>query len=122
MRPIKNAKKIDYNLIKVFDMVITEGNATRAARKLDVTPAAISQALLRLQRLYSEELFIRTRQGLVPSSKGKSLHQVFRQAIESIENTFYDKTYVQESNELTVLGSDITENYYFPALHGYHAA
>lgn len=116
MRPIKNAKKIDYNLIKVFDMVITEGNATRAARRLDVTPAAISQALLRLQSLYGEELFIRIRQGLVPSSKGKSLHQVFRQAIESIENTFYDKTYVQESNELTVLGSDITENYYFPAL------
>ncbi|WP_394183482.1 hypothetical protein, partial [Salmonella enterica] len=28
MRPIKNAKKIDYNLIKVFDTVITEGNAT----------------------------------------------------------------------------------------------
>ncbi|EAT9032270.1 LysR family transcriptional regulator, partial [Salmonella enterica] len=27
MRPIKNAKKIDYNLIKVFDTVITEGNA-----------------------------------------------------------------------------------------------
>ncbi|MDI7892992.1 hypothetical protein MJN57_23920, partial [Salmonella enterica subsp. enterica serovar Anatum] len=24
MRPIKNAKKIDYNLIKVFDTVITE--------------------------------------------------------------------------------------------------
>ncbi|EHB1774574.1 LysR family transcriptional regulator, partial [Salmonella enterica subsp. enterica serovar Typhimurium] len=23
MRPIKNAKKIDYNLIKVFDTVIT---------------------------------------------------------------------------------------------------
>ncbi len=37
MRPIKNAKKIDYNLIKVFDTVITEGNATRAARKLDVS-------------------------------------------------------------------------------------
>ncbi|ELL0181878.1 LysR family transcriptional regulator [Salmonella enterica] len=116
MQPIKNAKKIDYNLIKVFDMVITEGNATRAARRLDVTPAAISQALLRLQNLYGEELFIRTRKGLVPSSKGKSLHQVFRQAIESIESTLYDKTYVQESNELIVLGSDITENYYFPAL------
>lgn len=92
MRPIKNAKKIDYNLIKVFDTVITEGNATRAARKLDVTPAAISQALLRLQNLYGEELFIRTRKGLVPSSKGKSLHQIFRQAIESIESTLCDKT------------------------------
>ncbi|AJB00688.2 LysR family transcriptional regulator [Salmonella enterica subsp. enterica serovar Kiambu] len=116
MRPIKNAKKIDYNLIKVFDTVITEGNATRAARKLDVTPAAISQALLRLQNLYGEELFIRTRKGLVPSSKGKSLHQVFRQAIESIESTLCDKTDAQESNELIVLGGDITENYYFPAL------
>lgn len=54
MRPIKNAKKIDYNLIKVFDTVITEGNATRAARKLDVTPAAISQALLRLQNFMAK--------------------------------------------------------------------
>ncbi len=76
MRPIKMLK-IDYNLIKVFDTVITEGNATGAARKLDVTPAAISQALLRLQNLYGEELFIRTRKGLVPSSKGKSLHPYF---------------------------------------------
>ncbi|EAA3836397.1 LysR family transcriptional regulator [Salmonella enterica] len=116
MQPIKNARKIDYNLIKVFDMVITEGNATRAARKLDVTPAAVSQALLRLQNLYGEELFIRTRKGLIPSRKGKSLHHVFRQAIESIESTLYDKTYTQESNELIVLGSDITENYYFSAL------
>ncbi|KAF0655319.1 hypothetical protein L245_07105, partial [Salmonella enterica subsp. enterica serovar Worthington str. BCH-4719] len=66
-------------LIKVFDTVITEGNATRAARKLDVTPAAISQALLRHKDFVNEEeLFIRTRKGLVPSSKGKSLHQVFR--------------------------------------------
>ncbi len=87
-----------------------------AARKLDVTPAAISQALLRLQNLYGEELFIRTRKGLVPSSKGKSLHRVFRQAIESIESTLCDKTDAQESNELIVLGGDITENYYFPAL------
>lgn len=75
-----------------------------------------SQALLRLQNLYGEELFIRTRKGLVPSSKGKSLHRVFRRAIESIESTLCDKTDAQESNELIVLGGDITENYYFPAL------
>ncbi len=99
----------------MFDTVITEGNATRAARKLDVTPAAISQALLRLQNLYGEELFIRTRKGLVPSSKGKSLHRI-SPAIESIESTLCDKTDAQDSNELIVLGSDITENYYFPAL------
>ncbi|ECG8588599.1 LysR family transcriptional regulator [Salmonella enterica subsp. salamae] len=116
MQSIKNGKKIDYNLIKVFDMVITEGNASRAAQKLEVTPAAVSQALLRLQKLYGEELFIRTRKGLIPSRKGKSLHLVFRQAIESIDSTLYDKTHDKESNELIILGGDMVENYYFPAL------
>lgn len=52
MQPIKNARKIDYNLIKVFDMVITEGNATRAARKLDVTPAAV------FKRFFAYKIFM----------------------------------------------------------------
>lgn len=68
MKKKNGVKEFDYNLIKVLDAVITAGNATRASRQLQVTPAAITLAIQRLQQTYNEELFIRTREGLMPNT------------------------------------------------------
>lgn len=104
---------LDFNLIKVFDAVITEGNASRAAKKLEVTPAAVSHALVRIQTIYEEELFIRTRDGLVPTMAGKDLHQVFRQVITAIDATLNNPQHAKEDNEIVIIGGDIIESYYF---------
>lgn len=40
-------KSFDYNLIKILDAVILSGNAAMAAKKLGITPAAVSLALKR---------------------------------------------------------------------------
>ncbi|MCU6173804.1 LysR family transcriptional regulator [Citrobacter cronae] len=111
----KHYHNLDFNLIKVFDAVITEGNATRAAKKLEVTPAAVSHALVKLQKIYEEDLFIRTRDGLVPTVAGKDLHQVFRQVITAIDATLNQQQHTKEDNEIIVLGGDIIESYYFSA-------
>lgn len=47
-------KSFDYNLIKILDAVILSGNAAMAAKKLGITPAAVSLALKRLQSYYPE--------------------------------------------------------------------
>lgn len=109
----KHYQNLDFNLIKVFDAVITEGNATRAAQKLEVTPAAVSHALVRLHTIYEEDLFIRTRDGLVPTVAGKDLHQVFRQVISAIDATLNSQHHAKEDNEIIILGGDIIESYYF---------
>ncbi|MFP2467529.1 LysR family transcriptional regulator [Pseudescherichia vulneris] len=49
------SRDFDYNLIKVLDAVISAGNASKAAKQLSVTPAAVSLALNRLQLFYNED-------------------------------------------------------------------
>lgn len=59
-------KSFDYNLIKILDAVILSGNAAMAAKKLGITPAAVSLALKLLQSYYPEELFSRGKGGSSP--------------------------------------------------------
>ena len=61
-------KDFDYNLIKTLDAVISAGNAAKAAKKTWITPSAVSLAR-RLQGYYQEELFVRGKDGLLPTAK-----------------------------------------------------
>ncbi len=59
-------KSFDYNLIKILDAVILSGNAAMAAKKLGITPAAVSLALKRLQSYYPEECLAEGKAGSSP--------------------------------------------------------
>ncbi|WP_414166017.1 LysR family transcriptional regulator [Superficieibacter sp. BNK-5] len=110
-------KHFDYNLIKVLDAVISAGNATKASKRLSVTPAAISLALSRLQSFYQQELFVRSKDGLVPTAKALEIHQAFRQAMALVNDTFVPEETSTRSQKITVLGSEIAENYYLSQLY-----
>ncbi|WP_426445919.1 LysR family transcriptional regulator [Siccibacter colletis] len=112
-------KDFDLNLIKVFDAVISAGNATRASKRLQVTPAAISQALQRLQNAYNEELFIRTREGLAPTSRAREIHSAYSQVLDIVASTLEQPPRPGVMQELTILGNDINEQYYFSQLFDY---
>lgn len=81
-------KSFDYNLIKILDAVILSGNAAMAAKKLGITPAAVSLALKRLQSYYPEELFSRGKGGLIPTAKAVDIHQNFSQVMKLVDDTF----------------------------------
>lgn len=108
-------KDFDYNLIKVFDATIATGNATRASHHLSVTPAAVSLALQRLQAFYKEELFTRSRNGLVPTARAKELHRSFSQAMELIHHTFHLQDDTQQ-REIRILGNESVEGFYLSVL------
>lgn len=110
-------KEFDYNLIKILDAVISAGNAAKAAKKLSVTPAAISLALTRLQSFYPEELFIRGKEGLVPTAKAVEIHQSFRQVMALINGTFVAEKENSHGTEVTILGGEIVESYYLSQLN-----
>lgn len=110
-------KDFDYNLIKILDAVISAGNATKAAKRLSITPAAVSLALRRLQNHYQEELFVRGKEGLLPTAKAIEIHHHFRQVMELINGTFHPPASKEESAQITVLGSDTIESYYFSQLY-----
>nr|WP_081442356.1 LysR family transcriptional regulator [Citrobacter rodentium] len=110
-------KEFDYNLIKVLDAVISAGNVTKASKRLAVTPAAVSIALTRLQGFYNEALFVRGRSGLIPTMKALEIHERFCQAIDLIKLTLTPQKQSAERNKITILGGDITENYYLSQLY-----
>lgn len=111
-------KDFDYNLIKILDAIISAGNAVKAAKKLGITPAAVSLALKRLQNHYQEDLFVRGKEGLLPTAKAIEIHQNFRQAMELVDDTFQVNSGKSEDAHITILGGDVVESYYLSQLYG----
>ncbi|ELQ6216681.1 LysR family transcriptional regulator [Cronobacter dublinensis] len=116
MKKKNGASEFDYNLIKVFDAVITAGNAARASRQLQVTPAAITLAIQRLQQTYNEELFIRTREGLTPTPRAQEIHRAYSKAMDIINATFDRAASTPSRYEMKITGDDVSEQYYFSQL------
>lgn len=64
---INNIKRLDGGLLLVFRELLRHRQATRAGRRLGLTPSAISHALRRLRDLFDDPLFIRRPHGLEPT-------------------------------------------------------
>ena len=71
----------DLNLLRVFSALLEEGAAGRAAIRLGVTQPAVSAALGRLRRLYSDPLFERTGRGLRPTARANELAPLVEEAM-----------------------------------------
>jgi DNA-binding transcriptional LysR family regulator len=67
--------KVDLNLLKVFHAIYTTGHLTRAGIQLGMTQPAMSHALRRLRALFDDDLFVRSAQGMVPTSRADELAQ-----------------------------------------------
>jgi DNA-binding transcriptional LysR family regulator len=68
-----NIRKIDLNLLVVFDALLDERNVTRAAARLGYTQPTISGMLARLRDLFGDPLFVRAQRGLVPTPRALAL-------------------------------------------------
>ncbi|WP_421331171.1 LysR substrate-binding domain-containing protein [Aeromonas veronii] len=78
---------IDLNLFRIFDRVMTEKGVSTAASSLDMTPAAISQAIRRLSDQIGEPLFLREGRGITPTSRALALHREIRTALNTMERS-----------------------------------
>jgi DNA-binding transcriptional LysR family regulator len=69
-------RDIDVSLLRAFVAVVEAGSVTGAARMLNLTQAAVSQQLKRLEELFATELFERQhkRLGLLPSGERLMAH------------------------------------------------
>ncbi|WP_018996652.1 LysR family transcriptional regulator [Hirschia maritima] len=80
-------KKFDLNLLNTFDALWRERNVTRAARRLNVTQPAVSNALSRLRETFGDELFIRTPSGVDPTERCSEIAIDVREALRHVERT-----------------------------------
>jgi DNA-binding transcriptional LysR family regulator len=65
--------RADLNLLVLFEAVLTERHVGRTARRLSLTPSAVSHGLGRLRRLLNDPLFLRTPKGVVPTARALEL-------------------------------------------------
>ena len=80
-----NLSNVDVNLFVVLHAVLEEGSATRAAKRLNVTQSAVSNALARLRDLVGDPLVVRSGQGLVPTPRAEALAPHVAAAIGELE-------------------------------------
>lgn len=82
-----NLRSVDLNLLTVFDALMREQNMSRAAERLGMSQPAMSAALQRLRLTLKDELFVRTRQGMVPTPRAQSLYGPLQAALGMIGDT-----------------------------------
>ncbi len=80
-----NFQQLDLNLLRVFDVVMTERNLTRAAGQLALSQSAVSHALRRLRDALDDELLTRTASGVAPTPRAQSLWPAVRDALSRLE-------------------------------------
>ncbi|MBY5990816.1 LysR substrate-binding domain-containing protein [Ferrimonas balearica] len=80
-------RRVDLNLLTVFNILMQEQNLTHTARVLSMTQPAVSQALNRLRSLYDDALFVRSGRGMVPTAKAHQIYPFVKQALAQVALT-----------------------------------
>ncbi|TXH32409.1 MAG: LysR family transcriptional regulator [Rhodospirillaceae bacterium] len=75
----------DLNLLTTLDVLLTEGSVARAARRLRLSPSAMSRALARLREATGDPLLVRAGRGLVPTPRALDLRDRVGQLVKDGE-------------------------------------
>jgi DNA-binding transcriptional LysR family regulator len=72
----------DFNLLVTLDAVLAEGSVARAAKRLRLSPSAMSRALARLRETTGDPLLVRAGRGLVPTPRAIELRERVSQLVQ----------------------------------------
>lgn len=75
----------DLNLLIALDVLLSEGNVTRAAQRLHLSPSAMSRTLARLRETTGDPLLVRAGRGLVPTPRALELRERVSQLVQDTE-------------------------------------
>lgn len=85
MKPPRNLRSIDLNLLVGLDALLRERNVTRAAERIGLSQPAMSNALARLRQLFGDDLLVRTPGGMSPTPFAAELSEPLSQALRQVE-------------------------------------
>jgi len=107
-------RRIDLNLLIVFDAIYTAGNITRASQQLGMSQPTVSNALGRLRGQFDDPLFQRSEKGVTPTPFADGLIFPVRQALAILRDTLSinrdfdlanaNRTFRLAMNDFTVMG------------------
>ena len=101
---------MDLNLLPVLDALLSECSVTAAARRLNLSPSAMSRALTRLRTLTGDPLLVRSGRGLVLTPHAaqlrsqvpglaRQIEDLLRPARQTLDLAQLDRTFTLRANE-----------------------
>ncbi len=75
----------DFNLLATLDALLAEGSVARAAKRLRLSPSAMSRALARLRETTGDPLLVRAGRGLVATPRALELRERVSQLVQDAE-------------------------------------
>jgi DNA-binding transcriptional LysR family regulator len=84
---------LDLNLLLMLDTVLAERSVVRAARRLHVTPSAVSNALARLRAALDDPLFTRSGRGIVPTPRALALAPALARSLRDLEHAIHGDSF-----------------------------
>ena len=72
----------DLNLLVTLNVLLAEGSVARAARRLRLSPSAMSRALARLRETTGDPLLVRAGRALVPTPRALELREQVSQLVQ----------------------------------------
>lgn len=87
-------RRLDLNLLRVFEAVMQHRSVIGASRELRVTPSAVSHALARLRQAVGDELFVPGDSGMEPTARALQLSPGIADGLGRIVEAMSAKTFI----------------------------
>ncbi len=97
---------VNLELYKIFIVVASEENITRASEKLNLTQPAVTKHIKNLENILGVKLFFRTNHGIVLTEQGKKLYNKIKDAtnlLTNVENEYLSKRDINLGIHSTIL-------------------
>jgi len=78
----------DLNLLTALDVLLAEGSVVGAAKRLQLSPSAMSRTLARLRDAVGDPILVRAGRSLVPTPRAQALRAQVRRVIDDAETLF----------------------------------
>ncbi|WP_299810409.1 LysR family transcriptional regulator [uncultured Shewanella sp.] len=78
-------KQLDFNLLRVLEVLLEEQSVTAAAARLHLSQSAVSKQLSKLRETFDDQLFERTAYGLKATPRALQLAPELREVLQRLE-------------------------------------
>lgn len=115
---LEKLRAVDLNLLVVLGVVLEEGNASTAGRRLGLSQSGVSRALARLRDAFDDPLVTRAPRGLVPTRRAQELREPIASLLSDARELFAPKEFNARelSRRFRVAGEDLFETILLPSL------
>lgn len=115
-------RRLDTELLLIFDEVYKTRNVTRAAANLGLPQSTVSLGLSRLREQFNDRLFSRTSRGMEPTPRAANAIADIRLALQAMQSALADEpVFVPAASQraFTVCMTDISEIVLLPRMLNY---